>query len=111
MTQDARGSGRILVKVTLRSTSNNSYCATYGTSLQADAEAGPEAFLDLEKALPKVLAASDDPHFKVSLAALAALQVRGACISDHQHYHNQHHHVTWIQLCNIRRCHFAMSST
>eukprot|EP00878_Enallax_costatus_P013398 GHUV01014010.1.p1 GENE.GHUV01014010.1~~GHUV01014010.1.p1 ORF type:complete len:768 (+),score=287.98 GHUV01014010.1:178-2304(+) len=49
---------------------------------QAEAGAGAEAFLDLEKALPKLLAASDDPHFKVSLAALAAIQV---CINTAPH--------------------------
>lgn len=44
-------------------------------SLQAEAGVSAEAFLDLEKALPKLLTASDDPHFKVSLAALAGIQV------------------------------------
>ncbi|KAF8062702.1 clasp1b [Scenedesmus sp. PABB004] len=42
---------------------------------QAEGGGPPEAFLELEKTLPKLLAAMDDAHFKVSLAGLAALQM------------------------------------
>eukprot|EP00775_Hariotina_reticulata_P009312 gene9312-9477_t len=49
---------------------------------QAEAAAPGEAYSELEKVLPKLLAAADDPHFKVSLAALAALQV---CLNTAPH--------------------------
>lgn len=50
--------------------------------VQAEAGASSDAYLDLEKALPKLLAAVDDAHFKVSLAALAALTV---CLNTAPH--------------------------
>ncbi|WIA20824.1 hypothetical protein OEZ85_005178 [Tetradesmus obliquus] len=49
---------------------------------QAHADAPAESYHEVEKVLPRLLAAVDDPHFKVSLAALATLTV---CLNTAAH--------------------------
>jgi len=40
-------------------------CVNWAGLCQAETAAPGEAYAELEKALPKLLAAADDPHFKV----------------------------------------------